>query len=110
MGLKDLIFIFALSQQVKLILQKLRAVFLYVDSKKTRHDTALSTARHLVSHIRDSWPIILTGTNALLVVPFMNPEQLECLANHIVQEISSNSETSSELLDALKNSSVQENR
>jgi hypothetical protein len=53
---------------------------------------------------------MLIGTNALLVTPFLNPEQLECLANHIVQEISGNSEASSVWLDALENTSVQENR
>lgn len=85
-------------------------MFLYVDNSKTRQDIALSAARHLVSHIRESWPIMLIGTNALLVTPFLNPEQLECLANHIVQEISGNSEASSVWLDALENTSVQENR
>lgn len=81
-----------------------------MDNDKTRQDVALSAARHLVSHIREAWPVILTGTNALLVTPFLNPEQLECLANHVVQEICGNSDASSQWLNALENPSVQENR
>jgi hypothetical protein len=70
----------------------------------------LSAARHLMSHIREAWPLILTGTNALLVTSHLNPEQLECFANHVVQKIGSNSEFCSEGLDALKTPGVQENR
>lgn len=70
----------------------------------------LSAARHLMSHIREAWPLILTGTNALLVTSLLNPEQLECFANHIVQKIDGSSEFCSEGLDALKKPGVQENR
>ncbi|PNF39825.1 hypothetical protein B7P43_G03174 [Cryptotermes secundus] len=95
---------------VKLILQKLQAVVLYVNNNKTRQDIMLSAARHLMSHIREAWPIILTGANALLVTSVLNPEQLECFANHVVQEIGCSSESCSEGLDALKKPGVQENR
>lgn len=95
---------------VKLILQKLQAVVLYVNNNKTRRDIMLSAARHLMSHIREAWPLVLTGTNALLVTSLLNPEQLECFANHVVQQIGGNFEFCSEGLDALKKPGVQENR
>lgn len=95
---------------MKLILQKLQAVVLYVNNNKTRQDIVLSAARHLLSHIREAWPVILTGTNALLVTSLLNPEQLECFANHVVQEMGCSSESCSQGLDALKKPGVQENR
>jgi hypothetical protein len=70
----------------------------------------LSVARHLMSHIREAWPLLLTGTNALLVRSLLNPEQLECFANHVVQNIGGNFEFCSEGLDALRKPGVQENR
>jgi hypothetical protein len=85
-------------------------VVLYVNNKKIRKDIMLSAARHLMSHIREAWPLILTGTDALLVTSLLNPEQLECLATHVVQEIGGNSEFCSEGLNALENPGVQENR
>lgn len=95
---------------MKLILQKLQAVVLYVNNEKTKQDIMLSAARHLMSHIKEAWLLILTGTNALLVTSVLNPEQLECFANHVVQKIGGNFEICSEGLDALKKSGVQENR
>jgi hypothetical protein len=95
---------------VKLILQRLQAVVLFVDNNKTKQDIMLSTARHLMSHIREAWPHILTGTNVLLVTSLLNPEQLDCFASHVVQEIGGNFELCSKGLDSLKKSGVQENR
>lgn len=83
---------------------------LYVDSNKTRQDAILAIARHLLSHISEAWPLILSGTNALLVTPFLAPEQLEQLASYVVQELSEKPECSSEWLDALQKPGVQENR
>lgn len=83
---------------------------LYVDNNKTRQDVVVSAAKHLVSHIREAWPVMLTGTNLSLVTLFLNPEQLKCLANHAVQEIGCNPEASSEWLDALEKPDVQENK
>lgn len=83
---------------------------LYVDSNKTRQDAILSIARHLLSHIKEAWPLILSGTNALLVTPFLMPEQLEQLASYVVQELSEKPEGSSQWLDALQKPGVQENR
>jgi hypothetical protein len=83
---------------------------LYVDNNKTRQDVISSIARHLLSHIKEAGPLILSGTNAFLVTPFLKPEQLEHLASHIVQEISDKPEGISEWMDALQKPGVQENR
>jgi hypothetical protein len=95
---------------VKLILQKQQAVVLFVNNNKTKQDVMLSTARHLMSHVKEAWPNVLTGTNVLLVTSLLNPEQLECFADHVVQKIGGNFELCSKWLDALKKSYVQENR
>jgi hypothetical protein len=83
---------------------------LYVDSDTARQDAILSITRHLLSHIKEAWPLVLSGTNASLITPFLTPEQFEQLANYVVQELSEQPEGSSEWLDALQKPGVQENR
>ncbi|XP_069682765.1 unhealthy ribosome biogenesis protein 2 homolog [Periplaneta americana] len=95
---------------VKLILQKLRSVIMFADESKTKQDVLSAAAKYFTSHIRESWPLLLTGTNALFITPLLNIEQLESVANHIVQEIAVNSDSSTEWLDALEKPSVQENK
>lgn len=81
-----------------------------MDNNKTQQDVILPIARHLLAHIKEAWPLMLSGTNALLVTPFLKPEQLERLASHVIQEISEKPEASSEWLDALQKPGIQENR
>ncbi|KAJ9592670.1 hypothetical protein L9F63_015666, partial [Diploptera punctata] len=79
---------------VKMIVQKLRVITLFLEEGKLKKDVTERIARHIASHIRECRTFILSETNCSLISPFLNSEQLESIADYFIQNITNDADPS----------------
>ncbi|XP_066994612.2 unhealthy ribosome biogenesis protein 2 homolog [Anabrus simplex] len=88
----------------KLVLQKLRVAILFNGDSL---EVCTPIVKHVLDHINELWPLLL-GNNATLLMPLLNTDQLQEMANYLVLKLVT---SESELhVKALSSTTIQENR